>query len=186
MNLANQKRNRKEWIKNLKSQIIELVSTGKTDKEIRKQIKQEFAKYSTKLESIISIVFIALLVVVVLLGVHISYTILLWEANIYAYSDGIWSPYVSMLLFGLGCVLLFVIFSFWFGFFVDWFCCNKILNDSLDENFYLKLFKTLLILACLGFIIFMVMIFVVGWQISEFYGMPLGRSLYETFMEIID
>ena len=108
MNLANQKRNRKEWIKNLKSQIIELVSTGKTDKEIRKQIKQEFAKYSTKLESIISIVFIALLVAVVLLGVHISYTILLWEANIYAYSDGIWSPYVSMLLFGLGCVLLFV------------------------------------------------------------------------------
>lgn len=178
--------NRKEWLKNLKSEIVESRSNGRSDREIKRQVKGEFARYSMGLERVIQAVFIALLVAFVLLGIHIGYTILLWEANIYAYSDSVWSPYVSMLLFGAVCVLLFAIFSFWFGFFVDWFVYHKILNDSLDENFYLKLLKALLVLACLGFIIFMVMVFVVGWQISEFYGMPLGRSLFETFMEIMD
>ncbi|WP_232049083.1 hypothetical protein [Helicobacter canadensis] len=177
---------RKEWIKNLKSQIMDLQSAGKSDKEIKKQIRGEFTRYSTTLEKIIQIIFIVLLIGFVLLGIHIGYTILLWEANLYAYNDSLWSPYVSMLIFGVVCVLLFMIFSFWFGLFMDWLVYHKILNDSLNENFYLKLLRALLVLACLGFIIFMVMVFVVGWQISEFYGMPLGRSLFETFMEIVD
>lgn len=177
---------RKEWIRNLKSQIMGLYSTGKSDKEIKKQIRGEFNKYSTTPEKIIQVIFAVLLIGFILLGIHIGYTILLWEANLYAYNNSLWSPYVSMLIFGIVCVLLFMIFSFWFGFFMDWLLYHKVLNDSLDENFYLKLFKALLVLTCLGFIVFMVMVFVVGWQISEFYGMPLGRSLFETFMEIID
>ena len=43
-----------------------------------------------------------------------------------------------------------------------------------------------LILGLIGFIVFMVMVFCVGVQVSEFYGIPLGRSLFETLMEIID
>ena len=106
---------RKEWIRNLKSQIMGLYSTGKSDREIKKQIRGEFNKYSTTPEKIIQVIFAVLLIGFILLGIHIGYTILLWEANLYAYNDSLWSPYVSMLIFGIVCVLLFMIFSFWFG-----------------------------------------------------------------------
>ena len=72
------------------------------------------------------------------------------------------------------------------GYFVDLFKFYKSLDDTLEERFYLKLLKMFLILGLIGFIVFMVMVFCVGVQVSEFYGIPLGRSLFETLMEIID
>ncbi len=179
------KESRKNWIKNLKAQIVNLRLLDKNDKEIKKQTNKEFTQHCTFIELCVQKIFMVLLITFVLFGVHISYAILMWEMNIYEFSTS-FSPYISMLIFASISILLLGIFVFWFSFFVDWLKYYKIINDALDEHFYLKLSKALLILTFIGFIIFMIMIFVVGWHISEIHQIPLGRSLFDTFMEIID
>nr|WP_304400167.1 hypothetical protein [Helicobacter rodentium] len=91
-----------------------------------------------------------------------------------------------MLIFGVLCVALIGIFIFWLQFFIDFLKFYKTLDDALEEQFYLKLIKTFFILGLIGFVIFMIMVFFVGMQISEVYGMPLGRGLYEILGEIFD
>lgn len=118
-------------------------------------------------------------------GLHIGYVILMWEAHIYEFS-AIFSPYVSMLIFGVLCVILVGLFVFWFQFFIDFLSFYKTLNDTVEEQFYLNLIKTFLILGLIGFVIFMIMVFFVGMQISEVYGVPLGRGLYEVLEEVFD
>ena len=179
------KESRKIWIKNLKTQITSLRLLDKNDKEIKKQTQKEFTQHCTFVELCVQKIFLVLLFAFALLGIHIGYAILMWEMHIYEFSSN-FSPYTSMLLFALISLLLLGIFGFWFGFFMDWLKYYKIINDALEEHFYLKLFKALSILAFIGFIIFMVMVFAIGWQISEIHQIPLGKSLLNTFIEIID
>ncbi|WP_233704102.1 hypothetical protein [Helicobacter mesocricetorum] len=179
------KESRKMWIKNLRTQITNLRLLDKSDKEIKKQTKKEFTQHCTFTELCMQKIFIMLLIGFVFFGMHISYAILMWEMHIYEFSIN-FSPYTSMILFALIGILLLGIFTFWFSFFVDWLRYYKIINDGLEEHFYLKLCKALLILAFIGFIIFMIMVFAVGWQISNLHQIPLGKSLFNTFIEIID
>lgn len=77
-------------------------------------------------------------------------------------------------------------FIFWLHFFIDFLKFYKTLDDALEEQFYLKLIKMFLLLGLIGFVVFMIMVFFVGMQIAEVYGMPLGSSLYEILGEIFD
>ena len=70
--------------------------------------------------------------------------------------------------------------------FIDFLKFYKTLDDALEEQFYLKLIKMFLLLGLIGFVVFMIMVFFVGMQIAEVYGMPLGSSLYEILGEIFD
>ncbi|MBX7491321.1 hypothetical protein [Helicobacter turcicus] len=176
---------RRVWLKGLKSEIMELRYQKLSDKEIKQKMHTAFRNYSTKIEIAVSWGFWIIVLALVGFGIHIGYAVLMWEAHLYEFSVH-FSPYASMLIFVFLCVALCGILAFWLGYFVDFFRFHKILDDTLEEQFYLKLFKMFLVLSFLGFIVFMVMVFFVGLQISEFYGIPLGRSLFGTLMEIID
>lgn len=176
---------RKNWLKNLKSEIMELRCNGLEDSVIKKNMHKKFREYSSNVELMIGFVFFMLLLNLAGFGLHIGYAVLMWEAHIYEFSVN-FSPYVSMIIFGILCVVLVGLFIFWLQFFVDCLVFYKTLSDVLEEQFYLKLIKTFLTLGLIGFVIFMVMIFFVGMQISEVYGMPLGRGLYEILEEVFD
>ena len=176
---------RKNWLKGLKNEIMELLYQGQSNSAIKKQMRQRFYHYSSKVEVAVGILACGIILALVGFGIHIGYAVLMWEAHFYEFSVH-FSPYLSMLIFVILCVVLVGILTFWLGYFVDLFKFYKSLDDTLEERFYLKLLKMFLILGLIGFIVFMVMVFCVGVQVSEFYGIPLGRSLFETLMEIID
>ena len=176
---------RKTWLKGLKGEIMELLYEEQSYNAIKKQMRQKFYHYSSKTEIAVGILTCVIILALVGFGIHIGYAVLMWEAHFYEFSVH-FSPYLSMLIFVILCVVLVGILTFWLGYFVDLFKFYKSLDDTLEERFYLKLLKMFLILGLIGFIVFMVMVFCVGVQVSEFYGIPLGRSLFETLMEIID
>lgn len=176
---------RNNWLKGLKSEIVELRYQKLSDREIKQKIHTEFQDYSTKKEVLAGWSFWLIILALIGFGIHIGYAVLMWEVHLYEFSV-YFSPYTSMLIFVLLCVALCVVLMIWHCYFLDFFRFHKILDDTLEEQFYLRLFKKLLLLGLLGFVIFMVMVFFVALQISEFYGISLGRSLFETFMEIID
>lgn len=176
---------RKNWLKDLKSEIMELRYQGLQDNAIKKNMHKKFREYSSTTELFVGFVFFMVLLNLVGFGLHIGYATLMWEAHIYEFSTD-FSPYTSMLIFGVLCVALIGIFIFWLQFFIDFLKFYKTLDDALEEQFYLKLIKTFFILGLIGFVIFMIMVFFVGMQISEVYGMPLGRGLYEILGEVFD
>lgn len=176
---------RKNWLKDLKSEIMELRYQGLQDNAIKKNMHKKFREYSSTTELFVGFVFFMVLLNLVGFGLHIGYATLMWEAHIYEFSTD-FSPYTSMLIFGVLCVALMGIFVFWLQFFIDFLKFYKTLDDALEEQFYLKLIKTFFILSLIGFVIFMIMVFFVGMQISEVYGMPLGRGLYEILGEVFD
>ncbi|WP_034288756.1 hypothetical protein [Helicobacter sp. MIT 11-5569] len=182
--MENKPNTRRSWLKGLKSEIMELRYQNLNDKEIKQKMRSAFRGYSTNIESAVSWSFWLIILALVGFGIHIGYAVLMWEAHLYEFI--VHFPYASMLIFALLCVALCAILVFWLEYFVDFFRFHKILDDSLEEQFYLKLFKTFLALSLVGFVVFMIMIFFVGLQISEFYQIPLGRSLFEILMEIID
>lgn len=185
MDMENKPNTRRAWLKGLKSEIMELRYQRLSDNEIKQKMRIAFRNYSTKIETMVGWSFWLIVLVLIGFGIHIGYAVLMWEAHLYEFSM-YFSPYASMLIFAFLCVVLFGVLVFWLGYFVDFFRFHKILDDTLEEQFYLKLFKMFLVLSFLGFIVFMVMVFLVALQISEFYGIPLGRSLFETLREIID
>ncbi|WDL69347.1 hypothetical protein IP364_05400 [Helicobacter winghamensis] len=183
--MENKPKTRKIWLKELKSEIMELRHQNLSDKEIKRKMRLALREHSTRLEVVVGFVFWLIVLALVGFGIHIGYAVLMWEARLYEFSV-YFSPYTSMLIFMFLCVVLCGILIVWFGYFADCFRFHKILDDTLEEQFYLKLFKTLLLLSLMGFVVFMIIVFFVGLQISDFYGIPLGRSLFETLMEIID
>ena len=183
--MENKPKTRKIWLKDLRSEIMELRHQNLSDQEIKRKMRLELHNHSTKLEVAMGFVFWFIVLALVGFGIHIGYAILMWEAHLYEFSV-YFSPYTSMLIFMLLCVVLCGVLIVWFGYFVDCFRFHKVLDNTLEEQFYLKLFKMLLLLGLVGFVVFMVVVFFVALQISEFYGIPLGRSLFETLMEIID
>ena len=176
---------RKAWLKDLKSQIIDLRNEGKEDTQIRKIICKEFSSYLSTTEFWIQKLFFLLLFIFVILGFHISYIVLMWGANLYDF-NAILSPYISIFLFGLIGITLLFIFGIWISFFIDWFIFYKALDESLDEQFYLKLLRNFIILMLIGFVIFMILVFLVGIQISNLYGIPLEEIIKQALWEIFD
>lgn len=176
---------RKNWLKNLNSEIMELRYSGLKESAIKKNMHKKFREYSSMIELFVGFLFFIVLLNLVGFGLHIGYAILMWEAHIYEFSTN-FSPYMSMIIFGILCVVLVGLFVFWLQFFVDFLKFYKTLNDTLEEQFYLKVIKTFFILGLVGFVIFMIMVFFVAMQISEVYGMPLGHGLYQILGEIFD
>ncbi|WP_301009363.1 hypothetical protein [Helicobacter sp. UBA3407] len=176
---------RKNWLKDLKLEIMELRYQGLQDNVIKKNMHKKFREYSSATELFVGFVFFIVLINLVGFGLHIGYAVLMWEAHIYEFSTS-FSPYVSMLIFGVLCIVLVGLFIFWLHFFIDFLKFYKTLDDALEEQFYLKLIKMFLLLGLIGFVVFMIMVFFVGMQIAEVYGMPLGSSLYEILGEIFD
>ncbi|WP_297731018.1 hypothetical protein [Helicobacter sp. UBA3407] len=176
---------RKNWLKDLKLEIMELRYQGLQDNAIKKNMHKKFREYSSATELFVGFVFFIVLLNLAGFGLHIGYAVLMWEAHIYEFSTS-FSPYVSMLIFGVLCIVLVGLFIFWLHFFIDFLKFYKTLDDALEEQFYLKLIKMFLLLGLIGFVVFMIMVFFVGMQIAEVYGMPLGSSLYEILGEIFD
>ncbi len=176
---------RRAWLSGMKSEIMELRHLGESDFSIRKSMYAKFRNLSTKTERIMGWVCSFAVIALVCFGLHISYVLLMLEAHVYSFGAYL-SPYVSLFIFVLLCVALLGIFAFYFGYFVDFCRFYKKLDDTLEEQFYLKLFKILLILGFIGFVVFMVMVFFIGLQVSEFYNMPLENSLFEVLREIVD
>lgn len=176
---------RKNWLKNLNAEIMELRYNGLKDSAIKRNMHKKFREYSSMTELFVGFLFFMVLLNLAGFGLHIGYAILMWEVDIYEFSTN-FSPYISMVIFGILCIVLVGLFVFWIQFFADFLKFYKTLNDTLEEQFYLKVIKAFLILGFIGFVIFMIMVFFVGMQISEVYGMPLGRGLYEVLGEIFD
>lgn len=176
---------RRSWLKNLKSEVMDLRSNGLEDNLIQKNMYKKFRQYSSGIEIFVGFIFFIILLNIIGFGLHIGYATLMWEVHIYEFSTS-FSPYISMLIFGVLCVVLVGLFVFWLQFFIDFFSFYKTLDDTLEEQFYIKLIKIFFILGLIGFVIFMIMVFFVGMQVSEVYGMPLGRSLYEVLGEVFD
>lgn len=176
---------RKAWIKNLSGYIAQKREEGLSESAIKKHIKEEFKKRTKIGESIAFLLASILLFVLVGFGIHFSSVMLMWEADIHAVNLG-FSPTYSLLLMLLCGVLILIIVVSYAKFFVDWFKYHKSLDESLDESFYLRLFRIIALLGLIAFVVIMVVVIMASMQIAREYGVDFTDVLIRAVGEIFD
>ncbi|CAM2945970.1 hypothetical protein [Helicobacter burdigaliensis] len=177
--------NRKTWIKNLGSYIAKKREGGLSESAIKKHIKEEFKKRSTWGENIAFLVASFLLFALIGFGIHFSSVMLMWEADIHAVNLG-FSPTYSLVLMLLCGVLIFGLVLVYAKFFLDWFKYHKTLDESLDESFYLRLFRVIALLGLIAFAILMIVVILASMQIASEYGVDFSNVFIRAIGELFD